>query len=435
MLFYSVLILAAIAFAALAYFKPLWSLYLIAALLPTYLIRFQIGPIPFTWLELMIWLLFLAALIGRQVSWKKIREDYFFWPAVAILIAATIAVVVSPDKIHALGAWKAYFLEPVIYYFLAINLITSRRQIEGLFWALGLSVIYAGAFGLLQKFWPIGVPAGFLTVSGATDRITSFYGYPNAIGLYFGPIIVVFLGFLCYKNPDSLLLYLNNATRFWFKVAVVALGVLAVVLAKSEGALVAIVACAWLLFIFDKKIRWLTVALTAVFAVLAIFNVAGLKDLLLEKLLLQDWSGFVRRTMWQETWLMLKDNWLWGGGLSGYKLAIIPYHYNTWFETLPYPHNILLNFWSELGLLGVLAFGFLMIKFLFVNLKNIFSISGYFNELPFDKIASFVFLLVALEMLIHGLVDAPYFKNDLAMLFWILLAVTALNARLKAKNG
>ena len=52
-------------------------------------------------------------------------------------------------------------------------------------------------------------------------------------------------------------------------------------------------------------------------------------------------------------------------------------------------------------------------------------------KLPFDKIASFVFLFVALEMLIHGLVDAPYFKNDLSVLVWILIGAGVLNWQLK----
>ena len=35
--------------------------------------------------------------------------------------------------------------------------------------------------------------------------------------------------------------------------------------------------------------------------------------------------------------------------------------------------------------------------------------------------------LAWLTLLIHGLVDLPYFKNDLSLLFFILLGLTILN--------
>ena len=31
-----------------------------------------------------------------------------------------------------------------------------------------------------------------------------------------------------------------------------------------------------------------------------------------------------------------------------------------------------------------------------------------------------------ITMTVHGLVDVPYFKNDLACLFWILIAMSAI---------
>jgi hypothetical protein len=48
------LIAAAVIFAALAFVRPRVALYLIAGLLPTYLIRFSIFGLPLTWLEAMI---------------------------------------------------------------------------------------------------------------------------------------------------------------------------------------------------------------------------------------------------------------------------------------------------------------------------------------------------------------------------------------------
>ncbi len=431
MLTYLLLIIAVAVFAALSYYRPLFSLYLIAGLLPAYLIRFNLFGLPLTWLETMIIILAVVLLIKKQVDFKKIFHDDFFWPIMAILAAATLAVFVSPDKLHALGAWKAYFVEPIIFYWLMLSIILVRRQLEGLFWALGVSVIYLAISAIVQKIFVIGVPQAFLTSSGGVDRVVSFFGYPNALGLFLGPIVVVFFGFLYYKNSDSLLLYLDNAQRFWLKFLVVILGLLTIVWAQSEGAILAVAISVWLMLFFMKKTRVLALILL-ILSVIVFIADAGVRALIISKLFLHDWSGMVRLKIWSETWAMLKDHWLLGGGLAGYPISIIPYHVNKWFQIFPYPHTILFNFWSELGFAGVVAFIWLGVKYIWLNLKNIFS-SGWrqAKELPFDKLASFIFLLAGLEIIIHGLVDVPYFKNDLSALFWLLMGAASLNIKLK----
>lgn len=428
---YIILLIAVAIFTALAYYRPLIALYLIVGLLPTYLIRYNFFGIPMTWLETMIVILAIVVVAKRQINLKKISEDVFFWPAIAVLVSATIAVFISGDKMHALGAWKAYFVEPIVFYWLMLNIITVRRQLEGLFWALGVSAIYLALSGLIQKIVVVGVPSAFLNASGGVDRVVSFFGYPNALGLFLGPVIVVFMGFLLYKNSDSLLLYLSNTQRFWVKLLVIVSGLMTIYWAKSEGAILAVLVIAWLMLFIMKKSRKLALILLGIFAIVFIVN-PGLRDLILTKTLLQDWSGQVRLAIWGETWNMLKAHWFFGVGLAGYPVGIIPYHTNTWMEIFPYPHNILLNFWSELGLLGVVSFAWLTIKYFWVNFKNLFAMGWcQCHETPFDRLASFVFMMVGLEIVIHGLVDVPYFKNDLSMLVWILVGVTSLNLRLK----
>lgn len=428
MLSVSLLVIAALLFAFLAYFKPLWGAYLITALLPTYVVRFQILSIPFTWLELMVLILFVAVLIRRKFKWQTIKSDPLFYPALAVLLAATLAVWVSPLPLKALGAWKAYFVEPIIFYFTLISLIEVRRQLEGLFWGLGVSVLYMGVICYIQKITAWGVPQAFMLASGGVDRVVGTYGYPNALGLYFGPIIVVFVGFLFYKNQDSLLLYLSNRQREWLKWLVILVGFSVILLAQSEGAILAVLVASCLLFLFNRRTRWYALIFLIFSAIVVLFN-GGLRGFIWEKISFHDYSGYIRLLIWGETWQMLKANWFFGGGLAGYPASILPYHTH-WFEVFPYPHNILFNFWSELGIPGLLAFAWLIGRFVYDNVKNIFSIVWrYSKELPFDKIASVAFLAVGLEMLIHGLVDVPYFKNDLSLLCWILLAASTINIK------
>ena len=110
-----------IIFAIISYKKLEWGVYLIALLLPSYLIRFSLGPIPFTFLVGMIAILVIIWLykeIKNNTFFKTLKNTVkckFFLPAVLFFIAATISVFISPSFMQAAGIWKAYFLEPIYY--------------------------------------------------------------------------------------------------------------------------------------------------------------------------------------------------------------------------------------------------------------------------------------------------------------------------------
>ena len=77
-------------------------------------------------------------------------------------------------------------------------------------------------------------------------------------------------------------------------------------------------------------------------------------------------------------------------------------------EIPPHPHNLALNFWSDLGLFGLVAMILIYIVTGFELLKN---------RLPY-------YFLLAYP-LGHGLVDTPYGLEEVSILFWILMALAA----------
>ena len=115
--------------------------------------------------------------------------------------------------------------------------------------------------------------------------------------------------------------------------------------------------------------------------------------------------------MWQETWQMLKTRPLLGAGLTNYQRVIQPYHQKDYIEIYLYPHNIFLNFWSELGLLGLLSFLLIVGWFYRVGFRNR------------NKNDSIMLMAGMSVILIHGLVDVPYFKNDLSILWWLIIGM------------
>jgi O-antigen ligase len=127
-------------------------------------------------------------------------------------------------------------------------------------------------------------------------------------------------------------------------------------------------------------------------------------------------SGSVRLTIWKEALEMLKTRPILGAGLAGYQTAVAPFHKAKYIEIYLYPHNIFLNFWSETGLLGLLALLWLIGVFFWQGLR---SPPTHYSLLT----THYALLAAMLVILIHGLVDVPYFKNDLAVMFWILFGL------------
>jgi len=403
-----------IIFCFLFYFltskKQKLSIYLIAALLPSYLIRFTVFNIPFTVLEIMILISFLVFLIKFKLSWwKNFKTNTFFGPLMAISIFSSISIFTSPNFLSAAGIWKAYFLEPILFYIIFINIIKTKSDLKNIFWALGISALYLSIIAFWQYFSGWNVPLAFLKAVGSVDRVVSIFGYPNALGLYLSPIIILFTGFLWWSKDKKLFQVL--------KIIIILLSFITIILAQSEAAILSVLGIWFLWGLINKKTRYYFFGLITI-AILSFIFIPAIHNYLIEKILLQDYSGFIRRLIWSESWHMLKDNWFWGAGLAGYQTKIAAYHLPT-FEIFLYPHNFILNFWSELGILGLLSFIWLFIKFIVNN------ITSYWTNN--HNLLNLTMLMIIIQLLIHGLVDAPYLKNDLSILFWLIIGIYTIN--------
>lgn len=387
------------AFAALAFRDLRAALLLFIGALPAYAIRLQVAGLPTTALELMFAILFFAWLFRREKRFVDVRG----WRALLLgwLVVATVAVFVSPDTRAAAGAWKAYFVEPVLFFLIACDLLRTHAQRDLAVRALGATAIVLGATAIVQRFTGFGVPPPW--DAPGEFRATTFFGFPNANGLLLAPIVPLLLGGLAADRKKPRL------AAFW---AVALLGAAAAIfLAQSEGAVIGAVAGCFAAGLLHRRFRKIAAG-ALVAGALAVALVAPVRDAAVEKLTLEDWSGRVRKEMWGEAFAMLKDRPLLGAGLAGYPTVFAPYHEAGHIEIFQYPHTLVLNFWSELGAAGLALFALLMARF--------------FR----DALATRAWTLAGagVALLVHGLVDVPYFKNDLSMLFWLLMAFAASHA-------
>jgi O-antigen ligase len=404
-----------------------------------------------TGLELMIILLFLSWLIKLLVEekWSNISFSKYKWLIFLFLVVATISVFISDNRIAALGLWKAYFVEPILFFLVFINTIKKREQWNLIIWSIGASALLVAIPAMVQKFTGWGIANPFWR-DEVTRRVVSWYGFPNAVGLYLGPITMLYVGmfwlqltklFNCYKTTKKIKLN----WKIFFTAAVILLSGVSVFWAETEGALVGLFAGLVFLGLFyhNKKLRIITIA-SLVSLVALVTLVSPIKDYVFEKGTLSDRSGQIRQEQWRETGQMLNDGrTIFGAGLSNYQTAVAPYHQTGIYirdntpnfeekintdlafrkkhwqptEIYMYPHNIILNFWSELGLGGVLVMLALVIYFLW----NYRSVKNQENKKVY-----LILIAVLIMILVHGLVDVPYFKNDLSVFWWLLFGLSIL---------
>ncbi len=423
------LVLFCLLFAFLTSRNLMWGLILVSALLPSYLIRFQVLSIPGTVLELMIWIVFAVWFIQHWQMWPKAANNFvkgklppaplnqWFLVTILFFLAATIAIFVSNERVAALGLWKAYFVEPLLFFSVFISTVKKRTDINKIIFSLILGGLAVAIFAVIQKFTGLLIPNPFWQAV-ATRRVTSFFGYPNAVALYLTPLVPLVV-YLFEKNK-------NHLHGFWldlFYFVVFCFFVLAILFTKSFGAILALVVTLLIFGLINKKTR--LAAFVCVVIIGAIIYFTPVRDPFSQEILFHGDSGALRVAMWGETIEMLKLYPLTGAGLGGYQLAVAPYHILKWAEIYLYPHNLFLNFWTETGLFGLIGFLWLVALFISEGVRQLKNKKHHAYLLTEALLAS---MLISL---IHGFVDVPYFKNDLSVLFWILIGLMVVNSFVK----
>jgi O-antigen ligase len=438
-------------YAWLAFKNIRAAICLLLLCLPAYLLRFQILGLPTTILEGFLLIAFAVWYLKTGQSkalFKKTgrRLPYpFGWEMIAVVIAAFIAAGISGFNTSALGIWKAYFFEPILFFILVINNFKSRKDWFRLIWPLAFSALVISIIAVWQKFTGDLILNPFWA-DAASRRVVSVYGYPNAVGLYLAPIVMLLCSLLLHRFRFT------SGARRWresvFLSLVVFLSLAAIVFARSRGALLGIVigSALWLA-LYDKITRKILLGSLIVMAAAGLL-IPSARSKIIDEIKFPDKSIQIRLEQWTETWAMLSNNhrWLTGAGLDNYQAAVAPYHkagifiktsdpnwehgvkydaayrQKAWqpLEIYMYPHNIFLNFWSELGLLGLLLFLWIITKFY---------VWGFQLQSRLNKLNSYGSRLLVLGLMgamtasiVQGLMDVPYFKNDLALLFWLLIA-------------
>lgn len=385
-----------------------WALALTVASMPLYVFRFKAVYVPTTPLEILILITVGLYIVGRwqERSWRPVRTGLEI-PTALLLVAGLIGIVVSPDHVGAIGFYRAYFIEPVFLFYVAVDLMRKPTDIRMIItgFAIGTTV-----FAILNLgAWAIALANHKdIDLGNAPEAL---YTSPNSVAIFLEPAVAMAAGFALYaeNRRDRI------AALVWLACVLTSL-----IATLSRGGLLTLAVLALVAVVTLPRPRLRLGLLLAI----VVGGIGLLQVPFVSKRLYRQfdpsypYNTFEGRVeIWKDTFHMLRDHPIFGSGLRGYAIVMRPYV--TTPTKLPelYPHNIFLAMWVELGLLGLVAFVWLLGKLLWLGWSAYSRAEGLAKPLLFGTSAGFVAVAV------HGMVDTPYYNNDISVEFWFLAAL------------
>ncbi|MGB7340213.1 MAG: O-antigen ligase family protein [Phototrophicaceae bacterium] len=402
-----------------------WGLMLTLVYAPFFLFPVELYIFFFPMSELLILITSAAWLLKLFVQWGAERQssndDYpiqlgMRWHPldglmIIWLLIGCLAVLWSADKGVAFTELRTLFIEPMLFYGIFRTLKLNDKAIQQMVKGLVFAGILVSVIGLFLYITGDGV----IIAEGGARRLSSVYGSPNNVGLLLGRIIpFVITGALLLREKMQ-----------WLLIGISGLLMITVVLTQSVGALligVPAAITAVLIATYGKK----ALPILGLFALIGILVTLGLTQVSTRFASLLDLStgtNFIRIRVWESTLEILSDYPLTGLGLDQF-LPVFSGEYvrpdAIADPDLSHPHNIVLDFWIRLGILGV---GWLIL-FMITFWRNAVKIL-YMERNPQKRILLIGSIGAMTALIAHGMIDNSIYVNDLVYIFVLIVGIIA----------
>lgn len=381
-------------------------LYAVLFFLQAYLIRFKILGYPTNLQEILIAITgatFLVEIIRAKLFVQTLKNIGKHWVIVSFVFLTGIALARLPigSTLDLIRHFK-FLTFALVTAFIFLETFRTNNERKNAIKIAGFGAIAFGIFSVIYNLLGYNV-APDLRLLGPLDAAVY-------LAYYLTPFFIFFtIEFI--KKP---LIKFSNINF----ICAIILAIL-IIATQSMGSIVAGFLVIAIYLFKNHSIEILNKKITKI--ILTIFAVAILGSVFYTKILptiQTPWSSLHERgEIWQTSVALLKDpeNVLFGLGLGQFQ-----YYYENSVDAvigqkpLDYivlqPHNIFLLFIFQYGILGLAFIIFCMyfaIKFL-IQTKKIPEISK-------------TTLYILLYFFIHGLIDTPFFKNDLLILLILFM--------------
>lgn len=448
---------------------PVASVILMPLFFPLYLVKFSILGVPFTFVEWFIYVSFFThflknlylsrrhregiftqiAAYFRKRFGKKTYQDhphelhaYSLWvPITLMVISVIISIFVVPDALdrkEVFGILKGWFIAPVMYFYLIIHVLPGLKSIRRCLEWYTISAVLLSVWGIAQ--W---VSHATITLDG---RVSGPFVSANYLALYIMPAVIfvairVWHMFFVTKEYNGVVGLFMKVFHAEEKISYLALSryvlaggiiLFALYLTRSFGAFlglsVALITYAIYHWFFSYwRMERKTALLRLIAFGLGVAFIAGVFFVTGDPGKFKQMFNFtgrssssVRVEVWTVAKKLIEEHPVLGIGPGRFEdeytkrapqiLGKAPYEPN-----MLHPHNLLLMFWLSSGILGLVSFLWLI----YLLFYTVFWLDKHDGRKRLAVICG----AMLLGILVHGLVDTPLWKNDLALQFWMIAGI------------
>ncbi|MGF1512897.1 MAG: IctB family putative bicarbonate transporter [Elainellaceae cyanobacterium] len=393
----------------------------------------------------LVLLLFIAApfvsttiigllLLGCCAVWVllALQDRFIITPIHGVVLVywgiSTVATAFSPVRAEALDGWLKLTLYIVLFALLA-RLLRSPRTRSATIMVYLLTALTVAAAGLRQWFFGADALATWVDPDSAlagTTRVYSYLGNPNLLAGYLIP--AVFLSgaaLLAWRGLGKLL----AATILLVTTA-------CLVLTFSRGGWIGFVAGSFIflgLLVHGLSVRlpqpWRRWALpgllaaTAASLTVAVSAIAPLRDRVATIFSgREDSSNNFRINVWAAVIEMIKARPVLGIGPGNDAFnQVYPFYQEPGYTALS-AYSVFLEISVETGIIGLVCFLWLLVVAFSCGWRSL-------QRLRQGRESSWLWLIAAMAaitgMLAHGLVDTVWYRPQVSILWWLMLALVA----------
>jgi len=373
------------------------TIYFLIVSLPLYLLKINFFGIPTNLWEILTVVTIFWWIIKKKgrlaIDWKRRDIKYLSIGVGMIFAGLFISTVLNKNYLAGFGIIKSWFLVPCAFSFMAVSAL-GQNKLKNIFGALYISAFLVALISLIYYM------LGETTYDG---RLQAFFNSPNYLAMYLSPAVIIAIYLLGESRKQK-----TRLRSIYISLAIISL---ALFFTYSYAAWVSVIVSLIFFTVISKKPgrRYLIAILLGIILVL-FFQKNSEKFISL--LSLDERSSLASRVMiWRSAEKLIEDNWLFGIGPGNFQADYLQYqkYYPPYLEwSVPHPHSLYLAFWlysGILGLTGLLILIYLAVARLWKNKRR--------------EIVSLASLSIVIYFLIHGVFDTTYFKNDLAVVFWL----------------
>ncbi|MCJ7736853.1 MAG: O-antigen ligase family protein, partial [Anaerolineae bacterium] len=326
---------------------------------------------------------------------------------IGLVLVGTISAVSARYTHVAFRELRLVIIEPALLYWIIRTSRLDREAVWSLVDMLVLGATVVALIGLIQ----FGLNVNIITAEQGFRRLRSVYGSPNNASLMLGRIIPMLMATVIWAR--------HTQRRVGYALSLITVAT-ATVLTFSKGALLLGIPLAVLALGFLASTPWSWIGV----ATLVIAGLCAIPLLSTPRFasLLDSTQGttFFRLQIWRSSLAMFRSAPIFGVGPDNFLYSyrgrfILP---AAWQEpNISQAHNVVLNFATRLGILGLAAAVWLQAGFWRRGLPL------RFIKDPDNRALALGLMGMMAAYLGHGLVDSSHFVIDLAYVFSFTLGL------------